>query len=152
MRVSKKLITFAPMDEKTTVCLLEEHGIKPTANRIVVARALAESMMPQTLAELENRIMTIDKSNIFRAITLFKEHHLVHAIEGSSEGIRFELCHSHDQEHDEDQHPHFVCERCQKTYCLEHLSMPDITLPPGFDMRSANLIIKGLCPHCKDSE
>ena len=98
------------MDEATCVSLLEEHGIKPTANRIVVAKALASSMNPQSLAELERKIVTIDKSNVFRALTLFKEHHLVHAIEGSSDGTKYELCHSHSHEHDDDQHPHFFCE------------------------------------------
>ena len=44
------------MDETTCVGLLEEHGIKPTANRIVVLKALASSMLPQSLAELERRI------------------------------------------------------------------------------------------------
>ncbi len=151
MAVSQKMSTFAAMDEKSCENVLTEHGIKPTANRIVVVRALAESIMPQSMAELERRIMTIDKSNIFRTLSLFREHHLVHAIEGSSEGTKFELCHSHSLEHDEDQHPHFVCERCQKTYCLDHLAMPETVLPPGFEMHSQNLIIKGLCPHCKDS-
>ena len=71
------------MDEKSCVSLLEEHGIKPTANRIVVVRALASSMLPQSLAELERRIGTIDKSNIFRALTLFREYHLVHGCKGT---------------------------------------------------------------------
>ena len=79
------------MDKTTCIQLLEEHDIKPTANRIVVVEALASSMLPQSLAELERRIQTIDKSNIFRALTLFREHHLVHTIEGGSDGIRYEL-------------------------------------------------------------
>lgn len=138
------------MDEKSCEKLLEEHGIKPTANRIVVVKALAQSMQPQSLAELERRIMTIDKSNIFRAITLFREHHLVHAIEGSSDGTRFELCHSHDHEHDDDQHPHFYCERCQQTYCLDYAEVPEVKLPEGFTAHSKNLMIKGICPHCQN--
>ena len=93
------------MDEISCVRLLEEHDIKPTANRIVVVKALASSMLPQSLAELEHRIGTIDKSNVFRALTLFREHHLVHTIEGSGDGTKYELCHSHDHEHDDDQHP-----------------------------------------------
>ena len=137
------------MDEKTCVSLLEEHGIKPTANRIVVVRALASSMLPQSLAELERGIMTIDKSNIFRALTLFREHHLVHAIEGSSDGTKYELCHSHSHEHDDDQHPHFICEVCQQTYCLDGVALPEIVLPPGFTGHHVNLIVKGICPHCK---
>ena len=137
------------MDEKSGVSLLEEHGIKPTANRIVVVRALASSMLPQSLAELERSIATIDKSNIFRALTLFREHHLVHAIDGSSDGTKYELCHSHSQEHDDDQHPPYYCEVCQRTYCLDHLEMPEPMLPPGFEMHHCNIMIKGICPHCK---
>ena len=136
-------------DETNYESLLEEHGIKPTANRIVVVKALSASMLPLSLAELERRISTIDKSNIFRALTLFREHHLVHAIEGSSDGTRYELCHSHSQEHDDDQHPHFYCEQCQQTYCLDYAEVPEVRLPEGFEAHSHNLMIKGICPHCK---
>ena len=137
------------MDEATCVSLLEEHSIKPTANRIVVAKALASSMNPQSLAELERKIVTIDKSNVFRALTLFKEHHLVHTIEGGSDGTKYELCHSHSHEHDDDQHPHFFCEVCQQTYCLEGMKMPALELPEEFEAHTANYIIKGICPHCR---
>ena len=82
------------MNEADCTQLLEAHGIKPTANRIVVVRELARSLRPATLAELEAKIQTIDKSNIFRALTLFKEQHLVHVIEGGSEGVRYELVRS----------------------------------------------------------
>lgn len=137
------------MDTQNYASLLEAHDIKPTANRIVVVQALASSMLPQSLAELEHRIMTIDKSNIFRALTLFREHHLVHAIEGTSDGTRYELCHSHSQEHDDDQHPHFYCEVCQQTYCLDYATVPQVSLPEGFEAHSSNLMLKGVCPHCK---
>jgi len=137
------------MDESSCVRLFEEHGIKPTANRIVVARTLAASMQPLSLAELERRIQTIDKSNVFRALMLFREHHLVHAIEGGGDGTRYELCHSHSHDHDDDQHPHFYCEQCHETYCLDYTEVPEIQLPEGFTVTSANLMIKGVCPHCR---
>lgn len=137
------------MDEATCISLLQVHGIKPTANRILVAKALASSIQPQSLAELERRIISIDKSNIFRALVLFREQHLVHAIEGSSDGTKYELCYSHDHEHDDDQHPHFYCEKCQQTFCLNDAELPEILLPQGFEAHSSNLMIKGLCPHCK---
>lgn len=137
------------MNEANCIQLLEEHGIKPTANRIVVLKELVKSLRPVTLSELETRILSIDKSNIFRALTLFREHHLVHAIEGASEGVRYELCHSNDHEHDEDLHPHFYCERCQQTFCLDYTEIPEIPLPQGFVPTSANLMIKGICPDCQ---
>ena len=137
------------MNEMEYEKLLEEHGIKPTANRILVVKTLASSMQPLSLAELERRIMTIDKSNVFRALSLFREHHLVHAIEGSGDGTHYELCHSQDHDHDEDVHPHFYCERCQQTYCLDYTDVPEVKLPKGFEQKSANLMIKGICPDCQ---
>ena len=81
------------MDEKQCVELLEHHGVKATANRIVVVKALAAADRPMSLSELEYQILTIDKSGVFRALTLFKEHHLVHVIEDGGDGVRYELCH-----------------------------------------------------------
>jgi len=137
------------MNEAKCTELLEAHGVKPTANRIVVLKELMKSLHPVTLSELERRILSIDKSNIFRALTLFREQHLVHVIEGGSEGVRYELCHSHNHDHDDDQHPHFYCEECQQTYCLDYTDVPDIQLPKGFKQKSANLMIKGICPDCQ---
>lgn len=137
------------MEGAKCIKLLEAHGITPTANRIVVLKALDSSIQPQSLAELEIKIDSIDRSNIFRALTLFREHHLVHAIEGTGDGTRYELCHSHHDDHDDDLHPHFYCEECQQTYCLDGVEMPEIKLPAGFEQHSSNFMIKGKCPHCK---
>jgi len=139
------------MKQEEYVQLLEAHGVKPTANRIVVARALATAGRPMTLGELEGRIVSIDKSGVFRALTLFREHRLVHAVEdGGGGGLRYELCHSHSDEGDDDLHVHFFCERCKCTYCLDAIPIPQVDLPPGFAPSTANFMLKGVCPHCQD--
>jgi Fur family ferric uptake transcriptional regulator len=73
----------------------------------------------------------------------------VHVIEGGSEGVRYELCHSHNHDHDEDLHPHFYCEKCQRTTCLDYAEIPEVRLPKGYEKKSANLMIKGICPDCQ---
>jgi len=129
--------------------LLEAHGIKPTANRIVVARALAEAEQPLSLTELEYKILSIDKSGIFRALTLFREHHLVHVLEDGGDGVRYELCLSHDgHQHDDDQHVHFYCERCHRTFCIRDTPIPAVALPDGFVLTSINYMAKGICREC----
>ena len=40
------------MDESTCVTLLQQHGIKPTSNRILVVKALAAEEHPSSLTEL----------------------------------------------------------------------------------------------------
>lgn len=128
---------------------LEKHGVKPTANRIVVYEALASSYRPMSLAELERNILTIDKSGIFRALSLFRENHLLHVIEDGGDGVRFELCHSHDHHrHDDDTHVHFHCEHCGRTFCIDNTPIPVVELPEGYLMTSANYVVKGVCPDC----
>ena len=136
------------MEENNYTTLLEEHNIKPTANRLVVLRTLDGAGCPMSLTELENKILTIDKSGIFRTLSLFREQHLVHVIEDGGDGVRYELCHSHDDDIDDDLHVHFYCEQCQQTYCLDHIPVPGIDLPAGFIMSSVNYMVKGICPHC----
>lgn len=128
--------------------LLLEHGVKPTANRVLIARALSCAAHPMSLPDLEREILTIDKSNIFRSLTLFKASHLVHVIDEGSGGVRYELCLSHDQYSDDDTHVHFLCDNCHKTFCMERTPVPTITLPDGFKMVSVNYVVKGLCPDC----
>lgn len=137
------------METNDIVALLEEHNVRPTANRIIVARALAKAGMPMSLAELETEIDSIDKSNIFRALVSFKDNHLVHAIEDGSNGVRYELCKSHDHDHDEDLHVHFHCEICGKTFCFEDIPVPKVDVPEGYQPISTNYIIKGICPSCQ---
>ena len=114
----------------TEETLLTLHGIKPTANRIVIAKALKAERQPMSMVELERQIRTIDKSGIFRTLMLFKAHHLVHAIA------------------DEDRHVHFYCEECHLTFCLYGTPIPSVDIPSGFEMESINYMIKGLCPDC----
>ncbi len=138
------------MNEQLCVKLLEHHGVKPTSNRILVAKALETAQRPLSLMELETRIKTIDKSGIFRALTLFREHHMVHVIEDGGDGVRYELCRSHDDEHDDDMHVHFFCEVCRQTYCLDNIKIPPVELPGGFVMNTVNYMVKGTCPNCRD--
>lgn len=130
--------------------LLASHDIKPTANRIVVAKTLAAAERPMSLSELEYKILSIDKSGVFRALTLFREHHLVHVIEDGGDGVRYELCHSHDgHAEDDDQHVHFYCERCHRTFCLHDTPIPTVSLPEGYRLTGINYMVKGLCPECR---
>ena len=86
-----------------------------------------------SLTELEYKILSIDKSGVCRALTLFRDHHLVHVIEDGSGGVRYEICNSHDHDADDDQHLHFYCERCRRTYCLNEMPVPSVQLPDGFE-------------------
>lgn len=136
------------MKEQAILDLMERHGVKPTANRIIIVRTLSESNGPMSLTELEYKILTIGKSSISRALALFRKQHLVHTIE-SGESVRYELCLSHSCDKDDDRHVHFYCERCRRTTCLDDCPVPEVELPDGYVQISAEHIVRGICPDCK---
>ena len=125
------------------------HGVKVTANRLLIAQALQAAGRPLSMTELEARLETIDKSNVFRALTAFKEAHLVHALEDAGDGVRYELCHSHDEDEDDDVHVHFYCIRCHRTYCLYDTPVPPVQVPKGYEAESVSYLVKGICPDCR---
>jgi len=142
------------MDEKVKThdyeAFLSEHGVHPTANRLIVARVLARAMRPLSLAEIEGQIGTLDKSTISRALSLFREHHLVHVIDDGGGSTRYELCRSHHHDVDDDAHPHFHCESCGRTFCLDHAPIPPFPMPDGYEVHSANFLVSGICPECRE--
>ena len=135
------------MTEQAILDLMERHGVKPTANRIIIVRTLSESNGPMSLTELEYKILTIDKSSISRALALFRKQHLVHTIE-SGESVRYELCLSHSCDKDDDRHVHFYCARCHRTTCLDACPGPEVELPVGYVQIFAEHIVRGICPDC----
>ena len=130
-----------------TTCL-EQKGVKPTANRILVLKALKESAHPMCLADLENELITMDKSSIFRVLTLFQEHEIVHTFEDGRGILHYELCTSTTVCNLSDAHIHFYCESCGKSFCMDDIPLPEFELKPGFTMRSVSFVIKGECPEC----
>jgi putative ferric uptake regulation protein len=136
------------MNEKQIEGLLEQHGIKLTANRILIAKIMSTLDYPISMKELETMLLTMDKSSIFRTLSLFKSHHLVHQMEDGNDIVRYELCHSHSEEEDEDIHVHFYCEHCHRTFCLNEIPVPQVNLPVGYRQTAVNYMIKGICPDC----
>lgn len=128
--------------------IFTEHGVRLTATRQLVYDALYNARHPMGLRELEDILLTVDRSTIFRALTLFQDHHMVHAILDGAGNTRYELCHSRHHHTDDDLHPHFYCECCHRTICLHHYSIPQLQMPGGFTVHSINYMIHGLCPEC----
>ncbi len=131
------------------ISLLELHGIRPTPNRILVARALDGATRPIALADLEKTLDTVDRSAIFRVLNLFRSADMVHVINDGSGSTKYELCRSPRHELSEAHlHAHFHCSRCGATECLTSTPVPGVTLPEGYTAEDINFVITGLCPRC----
>jgi len=129
--------------------ILNRKEIKPTPNRILVMKELMKASHPISLADLEALLeFSMDKASIFRVLELFAEKDVVHVIEDGSRSLKYELCSSGKNHSIADQHAHFYCEHCKKTYCIETASVPLIDIPDGFTPHSINYMVKGMCPEC----
>lgn len=135
---------------ETATDLLEKAGVKPTSNRLLVVRELIDASSPVSLIELEDRLETLERSTIFRALTLFLDHHIVHTVEDGRGITKYEICTGHDHGSVDDLHPHFYCEKCQRVYCFDEVAIPPVPTPSGFRVTSANYMLKGVCPDCSD--
>lgn len=101
------------------------------------------------MLEIGDILETVDKSVISRTLSLFKEHHLMHVLEDGSDSVRYEICTSGDHEKHDDEHVHFHCEKCGKTFCLQNIHIPEVQLPEDFEVHSINYMIKGICKDCR---
>lgn len=131
--------------------ILNENGIAPTANRILVMKELMKASHPTSLAEMEALLeFSMDKASIFRVFELFAKKDIVHVIEDGSRSLKYELCHGGGHHTISDQHVHFYCEECKETHCFENVSVPVIDIPDGYTPHAVNYMIKGICPKCRN--
>lgn len=128
--------------------ILEKKGVKPTPNRVLVLRAMLGAGRPLSLSELEIMLDSVDRSSIFRVLTMFADRHVVHELEDGSGMAKYEVCSGEEECTVEDMHVHFYCESCHRTYCFRDMHIPGIELPEGFRMDSVNYMVKGICPTC----
>lgn len=134
--------------------ILLERGVKPTAMRLLIMRTLTNCQFAVSLTDLEEQLDTVDKSTIFRTLTLFQSHHLVHSIVDVSGQTKYALCPAgchcgnDNQSGLDDLHIHFSCEECHRTFCMRGLAVPEVQLPKDFVVKNANYVLIGLCPEC----
>lgn len=140
------------MNSQDMISRLESKGIRPTANRILVMKTLMGEQNPQSLSNLERKMVSMDKSSIFRTLTLFLEHDVVHAFEDGRGVLCYELCEEKGACDHHDGHIHFYCESCQRSFCMEDIHIPSFELPEGFYPHSISFVIKGECPDCRKKQ
>lgn len=125
---------------------LHEHGIKPTAVRILVWRKLRYESEAFSLKDVEGWLPDMDRSSIFRTLRLFAENDLLHEIEDGTGTCKYCVCRCEGSTHLN--HVHFTCTECGRTYCLEDQTIPVVGLPDGFFMKDAEYVIRGTCNRC----
>lgn len=127
--------------------LLQQHDVRPTALRLLIIKGIEEFGAPFSLDELYQHFATIDRSTIFRALTLFEEKHLLHSFEDGSGKRKYCFSQAHHHE-SATHHVHATCRLCGRTFCVAPQALPAVDAPDGFKVESVDFIITGVCSSC----
>lgn len=137
-------------DEDFFLDKLTHRDIRPTAIRLLILRNMMRGDEALSLPDLERLLPTVDKSTISRTLSLFLLHRLIHAIDDGSGALKYAVCDDSCDCTVDEEHTHFYCEHCHRTFCLRQISVPVVPLPNGFALHSINYVLKGLCPECNE--
>lgn len=128
---------------------LENRHIKPTAMRELVLKVLSDQSAAISLADLEQKFDKADKVTLYRTLKTFEENKLIHSIDDGTGSVKYAMCQDNCHCDPEDLHVHFFCTKCQQTYCLKEIPIPQINLPSNFIQETSNMLVKGVCANCK---
>ena len=131
-------------DEET----LQNSGIRPTAIRRMIWNIIRhETDGVFSLSDLEEVLPTVDRSTLFRALTVFSDAHLLHNVDDGSGIQKYCVCH-HDDTRRCMGHVHLTCRICHRTFCLTNITIPPVPIPEGFITEETEYLVKGICSHC----
>ena len=91
-----------------------------------------------------------DRVTIYRTLQTFLEKGIIHTIPTADNSILYALCKDgcSSTGHHHDDHVHFICDRCNVTYCLAAVVTPEVKLPQGFKPKVIDVVVTGICKNC----
>lgn len=129
--------------------LLIAKQIKPTPARLLVLEYLLKQSAAVTLADLEKTFPDADKVTLYRTLKTFEEQGMVHDINAGAEGTKYAICEEECKPGAHfDLHVHFYCTSCKELLCLPSSQLPDVPLPPNFQLQEMSLVARGICDNC----
>jgi Fur family transcriptional regulator, ferric uptake regulator len=128
---------------------LQSHGYSYTKVRRLVYEAM-EDKEPQTMNEITKKLPTVDRSSVYRTITLFESINIVHRLQMGWKH-KFELSdlfHEH--------HHHLTCLNCGQITPITdsnkiEAELESIAKSHNFSPRKHQIEIQGICDQCNTS-
>ena len=141
-----------PLSQEALREEIRETGLRATASRIAVLRLLRTSEHPVSHGDVKRvfREEAWDPATLYRNLMDFSEVGLTRRADVGDRLWRFEYIGS-ESEHDNAEHPHFVCTECGVVECLDGV---DLQIAPGKDGPKAlrrgevEVQLRGRCNDC----
>ena len=148
---SIKIDTIKHMNKQGIIAdLLHAHGLRKTPIRMEMLALFIKHDTALAASDIiANMKLKLDRVTVYRALSSFEEHGILHRASEDERGIKYALCGQHcpDEAH-ADQHAHFICEQCHKTYCLDTIKVPEVVVSDEFSVNRTNYTLSGTCKAC----
>jgi len=129
--------------------ILKQNALSITDNRLKILSFFQKNNKALSHADIEKLSgKNFDRVTIYRTLQTFVEKGIIHTIPTSDNSVRYALCKDCKEGEHVDDHVHFVCKNCNKTFCLDDVVSPKIDLPEGYVAEHVEVIIYGLCKEC----
>lgn len=141
------------MKNETSEILRRNH-LSVTESRTKILDLFRHSNNALAHADIEKQSGEhFDRVTIYRTLQTFVEKGIVHTIPTADNSVLYALCKDECSEgHHLDNHVHFICDKCNATYCLEHISIPQVQLPQGYIATQTDLVMSGICYKCNSQQ
>ena len=135
----------------TLATLFKKNRLSITEGRKKILEYFLKSPGALTHADIEKNTGEIfDRVTVYRTLQTFLDKGIIHLIPTTDNTVLYALCKDNCEEgHHHDNHVHFVCDECEKTICLEEVTVPEVKLPKGFKPMHAEMVVNGVCDDCK---
>ena len=130
---------------------MKQNQLSITEGRMKILEVFLSNLNALSHSDIESITGdSFDRVTIYRTLQVFAEKGIIHQIPTTDNSIKYALCKENCAPgHHHDNHVHFICERCHKTFCLEEVHIPDVILPEGFRPQRAEMILSGICKQCQ---
>ena len=131
--------------------ILKKNQLSVTDGRKKILELFLNSEGALEHADIEKKTgENFDRVTVYRTLQTFVEKGIIHHIPTTDNSILYALCKDNcEAGHHHDNHVHFVCDVCNKTICLDDVTVPAVKLPKGFTPEQAEMVVKGVCADCK---
>ncbi|MFT3682060.1 MAG: transcriptional repressor [Ferruginibacter sp.] len=131
--------------------ILKKNQLSVTEGRIKILELFLNSEGALAHADIEKKTgENFDRVTVYRTLQTFVEKGIIHHIPTTDNSVLYALCKDDcEAGHHHDNHVHFVCDKCDKTICLEEVTVPQVKLPKGFEPRISEMVVHGVCDDCK---
>lgn len=131
--------------------ILKKNQLSITEGRKKILELFLNSEGALAHADIEKKTGEIfDRVTVYRTLTTFVEKGIIHLIPTTDNSVLYALCKDNcEAGHHHDHHVHFICDVCNKTICLEEVTVPEVKLPKGFTPSHSEMVVTGICDDCK---